>query len=192
MPGSPKKRAAREAAGLPVAPRSTLMFNVAVLRKMRKEGMPVDELRRFGMTDANFNEVMGYNDGTSNPDMYLPTLEECTAVEEWVIAGYGHPLKLKDMLLELFDLDLSVDVIKRAFRTELSLGKEKMVVRATRNVISSIKEGDVGTSFKYLEARGGWKAKDAPPAGGGNTTNIQVNITSENAAATYQKLIKGN
>lgn len=169
-----------------------LNLNVASLRKMRIGGMSIPSLKQIGMTTENFCQVMGYEDGTSNPDMYTPTQEERQAVENWVIAGYGHPAKLKEMLLEDFDLDLSVSMIQRAFRIELLLGKERLGVTATKNVIKSINDGDVGSSFKYLESQH-WKKPNpdgaVPP--GGNTYNTQINITAENAQQAYQALIKG-
>lgn len=193
MAGMPKRRAKREAAGLPVAPRSNLQFsfNVASLRKMRIDGMDVLSLRQMGMTEQNFHAVMGYEDGTANPDMYTPTGPEREAVEAWVVAGYGAPLKLKDMLLEEFGLDLTVEVIKRAFRIEITLGKERMAVHATKNVIGAIKDGDVPSSFKYLDSQH-WKKPN--PDGGvppGHTYNTQIIITAENAQQVYLSLVKG-
>lgn len=192
MAGMPKRRAKREAAGLPVAPRpSPLRFSVASLRKMRMDGMSIPDLNQLGMTSENFIEIMGYQDGTLN-DMYIPTGQERDAVENWVVAGYGAPLKLKEMLLQDFGLDLTIDVIKRAFRIEISLGKERLAVNATKNVAVAIKQGDVPTSLKYLDSQH-WK-KPNPDGGvppGGNTYNTQINITAENAQQAYQALVKG-
>lgn len=193
MPGSPRKRARKEAQGLPVAPRMTINLNPVVLRKMRERGADVEELTRLGMNDANRALIMGYGpdaDHGNDVNLYIPTSEEREAVQNWVVAGYKTPLKLKEMLLEDFDLDLTVSVIQRAFRVELLLGKERIAVEATKNVISAIKEGDVNASFRFLESAGKWQGKDAP-APGNVTFNTQINVTAETAVSEYQKLVKG-
>lgn len=162
---------------------------------MREGGMSETDLRRFGMTNENYAAVMGYNTEGDREASYIPTSEERYAVEMWVVAGYKSPLKLKEMLLEEFELDLSVNMIQRAFRVELLLGKEKIAVQATKNVVAAIKEGDVPSSFRFLESAGKWNGKDgATPGGGGGITvnNTQINISAQDAVSTYQKLVKGN
>lgn len=194
MAGSPKKRARREAAGLPVAPRMHINLSPVVLRKMRDRGVDFAELVRWGLNDENKNFIMGY-DGQSDPgvfhEIYLPTSTERDAVQNWVVAGYKSPLKLKEMLLEDFGLDLTISVIERAFRTELALGKERIAVEATKNVIAAIKGGDVPSSFRFLESAGKWHEKEPTPLPGTNITyNTQINVTAESAAVTYQEMIK--
>lgn len=194
MPGSPKKRARREAAGLPVAPRMHVNLAPVVLRKMRERGVDFAELVRFGLNDENKNFIMGY-DGNSEPgvinEIYLPTSTEREAVQNWVVAGYKAPLKIQEMLLEDFGLDLTIGVIQRAFRMEFALGKERIAVEATKNVISAIKDGDVPASFRFLESAGKWHEKEQTPLPSTNITyNTQINVSAENAAVTYQEMIK--
>ena len=69
------------------------------------------------------------------------------------------------------------------------LGKERIAVRAAKNVMAAIGEGDVPSSFRFLESTGEWKGQQPVSV---ETNNVQINIaTAEDALAVYFRMVKG-